>query len=98
MGLGRFQTLVRGPLGINGSLVLAKYCSLCGCFVNRLLFLETHPPISLEWLWMLISEICTLTHTRMGLGSVIFPSKGPMRGQYGFFIAKFSNVYGHFLF
>ena len=46
---------------------------------------------------MLISEICTLTHTRMGLDSVIFPSKGPMRGQYGFFIAKYSNVYGHFL-
>ena len=47
---------------------------------------------------MLISEIYTLTHTRMGLGSVIFPSKGPMRGQYGVFIAKYSNVYGNFLF
>ena len=30
---------------------------------------------------MSISEICTLTHTRMGLGSAIFPSKGPMRDE-----------------
>ena len=44
---------------------------------------------------MLISDI---THTRMGLGRLIFPSKGTMGGQYGFFIAKYSNLYGHFLF
>ena len=49
VGLGRFHILVRGPLGINGSLVLAKYCSLYGCFVNRLC-LKTHPLISLECL------------------------------------------------
>ena len=47
---------------------------------------------------MLISEICTITHTRMGLGSLILPSKVPMRGQYGFFIAKFSNVMAIFYF
>ena len=34
----------------------------------------------------------------MGLGSLILPSKVPMRGQYGFFIAKYSNVMAIFYF
>ena len=47
---------------------------------------------------MLISKICSLSHTRMGLGRLIFPNKGHMRGQYCFFMAKYSNLYGRFLF
>ena len=46
---------------------------------------------------MLISKIGTLTQTRMGLGRVTSSSKGPMRGQCVFFLAKYSNTYGHFL-
>ena len=33
----------------------------------------------------------------MGLGTLIFPRKGSMRGQYCFFMAKYSNLYGRFL-
>ena len=47
---------------------------------------------------MLISKIGTLTQTRMGLGRVTFSSKGPTRGQYVFFMAKYNNLYGHFRF
>ena len=45
---------------------------------------------------MLSSKIRSLSHTRVGLGRLIFPSKGPMRGQYCFFMAKYSNLYGLF--
>ena len=34
----------------------------------------------------------------MGLSRLIFPSKGPMMGQYCSFMAKYSNLYGRFLF
>ena len=34
----------------------------------------------------------------MGLGRVTFSSKGPMRGQYVFLMAKYINLYGHFIF
>ena len=47
---------------------------------------------------MLISKICSLSDARMGLDGLIYPSKGPMRGQYCFFMAKYSNLYGRFLF
>ena len=43
-------------------------------------FLETN---------MLISLKGTLTQTGLGIGSVTLPSKGPMRGQYVFLMAKF---------
>ena len=47
---------------------------------------------------MLISKIFSLSHTRMGLVRLIFPSKAPVRGQYCFFMAKYSDLYGRFLF
>ena len=46
---------------------------------------------------MLIGKICSLSHTRMGFVRIIFPSKGPVRGQYCFFMTKYSNLYGRFL-
>ena len=42
--------------------------------------------------------IGTLTQTRMGLGRVTFSSKGPMRSQYVFLMAKYINLYGRFIF
>ena len=47
---------------------------------------------------MLINKIGTLTKTIIGLGKVTFSGKGPMRGQYVFLTAKYSNLYGQFLF
>ena len=47
---------------------------------------------------MLISKTGTLIQTRMGLGSVTFSSKRPMRGHYVFLVAKYSNMIGRFLF
>ena len=47
VGLGRIHTFVRAHGG-SICLILAKYCSLCGRFVYRLLFLWTRPLISLE--------------------------------------------------
>ena len=37
-----------------------------------------------------------MTQTRMGLVRVTFFSKGPMRGQYVFLMAKRMNLYGFF--
>ena len=37
---------------------------------------------------MFINLECTLTQTRMGFGRVTLPSKGPMTGQFVFFMAK----------
>ena len=45
---------------------------------------------------MLISLVCTLTQTRMGVGRVIFLSKGPMRDQC-FPYCKIRALYGRFL-
>ena len=42
---------------------------------------------------MLINKIGTLSQTRMGLGRVTFSGKRPMRGQYVFLMAKYSNLY-----
>ena len=41
---------------------------------------------------MLVSKIGTLTQTGMRLGRATFSSKGPMRGQYAFLMAKCSNL------
>ena len=38
---------------------------------------------------MLISLVGTLTQARMGVGRAIFLSKGTMRGQYFFLVAKY---------
>ena len=37
-----------------------------------------------------------LTQTRMGIGRVIFPSKGPLGGLYVFIMAKSLSVYTFF--
>ena len=36
----------------------------------------------------LISLVCTLTQTRMGVGRVTFPSMGLMKGQYVFLVTN----------
>ena len=41
---------------------------------------------------MLISLGGTLTQTRRAVGKKIFPSKGPMWGQYVFFMEKYHAV------
>ena len=43
-------------------------------------------------------KLCTETQTRMGLRRFTFSTLGPVRGQYGAFIAKYSYFYGCFLF
>ena len=42
----------------------------------------------------LISLVCTLTQTKMGVGRVAFPSMGLMKGQYVFLVTipKFSYI------
>ena len=47
---------------------------------------------------MLISKIGTLTKQIIWLGSVTFSGKVPMRGPYVFLTAKYSNLYGQFIF
>ena len=48
----------------------------------------------------LISLVCTLTKTRMGVGRVTFPSMGLMKGQYVFLVTnpKVFIIYFHLLF
>ena len=46
---------------------------------------------------ILISLKGTLSQTRMGIGRVIVPSKGPMRGQNILLMAK-SQVFDRFVF
>ena len=59
------------------------------CFIG-FVFNQCYWRISLYFLQMimLISFVDTLTQTRMGVGRVTFPSKGPMRGQYVFHMTK----------
>ena len=42
----------------------------------------------------LISLVCILTQTRIGVGKVTFPSMGIMKGQYNFIVTipKFSYI------
>ena len=47
---------------------------------------------------MLISLVCTFIQARMGVGRATFLSKGAMRGQFFFLIAKHNNLYGRFIF
>ena len=47
---------------------------------------------------LLIRNIGTLTKQIMGLNRVTFSGKVPMRGHYFFLTAKYSNLYGQFLF
>ena len=35
-----------------------------------------------------VSLVCTLTHTKMGVGIVTFPSMGLMKGQYVFLVTN----------
>ena len=67
-------------------------------FIIKIFILETSPLISLELLCYRLDRYPDLTQTRMGLGRVTFSSKGPMRGQYVFLMAKYINLYGRFIF
>ena len=64
---------------------LSKILYFYGRFLLEILFLETLPLISLE-------RLC------YRLDRATFSSKGRMRGQYVFLMAKHSNLYGRFIF
>ena len=61
------------------------YIYLYGRCLFQLLFPQTQP---LKMI-MLISLVCTLTQARIWVARVTFSSKGPMRGQNVFLVAKY---------
>ena len=78
----------QGPMRGQYVFHMAKYCNLYG----RFLFIISGDSVSYFLaVIMLISKIGTLTKNLIGLGRVTFSSKGPMRGQYVFLTAKYSN-------
>ena len=92
MGVGWVALLSKGPM--RGQYIC--FMEKSKCFYMFYFYTEYFSRLIPYFLDMI--TLISVTQNRMGVGSVTFPCKGPMRGQFVFLMTKSQSFYICFVF